>query len=111
MVAFLRKLRLASRYSQDADPVFASRTGGPLSHRNVQRRAFEPARDLAELPKTLTFHDLRHAFASYAAHRGVPMNVLSEIMGHTNVAVTAKVYVHPYGRQKAEDAFREAMRR
>lgn len=31
-------------------------------------------------------------------------------MGHTNVAVTAKVYVHLYGRQEAEDAFREAMR-
>jgi integrase len=109
MVAFLRRLKLASQHSQDGDFVFSSRKGGPLSHRNVQRRAFGPARDLAELTETLTFHDLRHAFASYATHRGVPMNVLSEIMGHTNIAVTAKVYVHLYGRPAAEEAFRAAM--
>jgi integrase len=111
VVSELRKLRLASPFSQDSDFVFASRDGTPFGHRNVDRRGFEPARDLAGLPGTLTFHDLRHAFASRAAHRGVPLNVLSEIMGHTTVAVTAKVYVHLYGRAAAEDAFRAAMAR
>jgi integrase len=110
VVAFLKKHKIASRFSKDEDFVFASNTGGPLSHRNVQRRGFEAARDLAELPPELTFHDLRHAFASIAAHRGVPLNVLSEAMGHTNVGVTQKVYIHLYGRQEAEAAFRAAMR-
>jgi integrase len=110
-VALLRRLRLASRFSQETDFVFASKDGTPLGHRNVDRRGFEPARDLAGLPGSLTFHDLRHAFASRAAHRGVPLNVLSEIMGHTTVAITAKVYVHLYGRAAAEDAFRAAMAR
>jgi integrase len=108
-VAFLRRHKLASRFSRDEDFVFPSLAGGPLGHRNVQRRGFEPARDLAELPKEVTFHDLRHAFASIAAHRGVPVNVLSEVMGHSHVGVTQRVYVHLYGRQAAEDAFREAM--
>lgn len=110
-VAFLRRLKLASRFSKDEDYVFASRNATPLGHRNVQRRGFEAARDAAELPEHLTFHSLRHAFASYAAHRGVPINVLSEVMGHSHVGVTQKVYVHLYGREQAEDAFREAMAR
>jgi integrase len=109
LVAFLKKRKLASRFSQDEDFVFASNVGGPLSHRNVQRRGFEAARDLAELSPDLTFHDLRHAFASIAAHRGVPLNVLSAVMGHTNVGVTQKVYIHLYGRQEAEEAFRAVM--
>jgi integrase len=109
LVAFLKKHKFASRFSQETDFVFASNTGGPLSHRNVQRRGFEAARDLAELSPELTFHDLRHAFASIAAHRGVPINVLSEVMGHTNIGVTQRVYVHLYGRQEAEEAFRAAM--
>jgi integrase len=109
MVAFLKKHQLASRFSKNDDFVFASKAGGPLSHRNVQRRGFEAARDLAELPTELTFHDLRHAFASIAAHRGVPMDVLSEVMGHTNIGVTQKVYIHLYGREEAEAAFRAAM--
>ncbi len=37
-------LRLRSAFSQDADPIFASRNGTPLGHRNVTRRGFEPAR-------------------------------------------------------------------
>jgi integrase len=109
MVASLRRYKLASRFSQETDSVFASRTGGPLGHRNVQRRGFEPARDVAELPKSITFHDLRHAFASLAAHRGVPVTVLSEVMGHSHVGVTQKVYMHLFGREQAEDAFRAAM--
>jgi integrase len=44
-----------------------------------------------------------------AAHRGVPINVLSAIMGHSNIGVTQRVYVHLYGREEAEDAFRKAM--
>jgi hypothetical protein len=31
-------VRLASRFSQDGDPMFASSTGSPLGHRNVTRR-------------------------------------------------------------------------
>ena len=84
----LRRLKLASKFSQDESFVFSSRTGTALGHRNVQRRGFEAARDAAELPEHLTFHSLRHAFASLAAHRRVPVNVLSEVMGHSNVGVT-----------------------
>jgi integrase len=89
--------------------VFASRQGTPLRHRNVQRRGFQAARDKAGLPEHLTFHSLRHAFASYAAHRGVPINVLSDVMGHSTMGVTQRVYVHLYDREQAEDAFRAAM--
>jgi integrase len=109
MVALLRRHRVASERSQDNDFVFASRNGGPLSHRNVQRRGFEPARDLAGLPDQVTFHDLRHAFASIAASRGVQIHVLSEVMGHSNIGVTQQVYVHLYDRAKAEASFRTAM--
>jgi integrase len=109
MVAELRRLKLASKFSQETDFVFVSHAGGPLRHRNVQRRAFERARDLAGLPPSLTFHDLRHAFASMAAHRNVPIQVLSAAMGHADTGVTTKVYWHLFNRESAEDAFRKAM--
>lgn len=99
IVAALRKLKLASKFSQDADFVFASQRGTPPTHRNVQTRGFEAARDLAGLPSTLTFHDLRHAFASLAAHRGVPIQVLSAAMGHRDPSITQKVYQHLYNRR------------
>jgi integrase len=58
----------------------------------------------------VTFHDSRHACASIAAHGGVPIHALSEILGHSNIAVTLSVYVHLYERERAEDAFRLAMK-
>ncbi len=40
------------------------RESGGSGHRNVLRRGFEPAREAAKLPSSLTLHDLRHAAAS-----------------------------------------------
>jgi integrase len=108
MTALLRRHRLASRFSMNEHFVFASKIGGALAHRNVQRRGFEAARNEAGI-EGVTFHDLRHAFASIAAHRGVPVNVLSNVMGHSNIGVTQQVYMHLYNRKEAEDAFRTAM--
>jgi integrase len=116
-VRYLKAYKLRSQFSQDADPIFAtlgrggSRNGGGnrLSHRNVQRRAWEPIRKALRLPDTCTFHQLRHAFASRAHARGVTLQDLSMVMGHSSTAVTAKVYVHLYGREEAEERFRTAM--
>jgi site-specific recombinase XerC len=63
MVSYLRQLKVGSRFSQDDDPVFASKSGQPLGHRNATRRGFEPAAKLAEI-EGVSFHDMRHAFAS-----------------------------------------------
>ena len=109
MVSFFRELKLRSRFSRPEDFVFSSENGTALQHSNIRRRASEPARDLADLPEALRFHDLRHAFASRAAHKGVPINVLSAALGHADVGVTTKVYVHLYASEAAEDAFRKAM--
>jgi integrase len=109
MVAFLRRHKMASKFSKPEDFVFASKAGTPLSHRNVQVRGFEAARDKAGLPDKLTFHAMRHAFASLTAHRGVPMNVISEAMGHSNVGITQSIYMHLFGRDEAEEDFRKAM--
>ena len=105
----LKEQAFAFGRAKPEDHVFASKAGTPLRHRNVQVRGFEAARDEAGLPDTLGFHDMRHAFASMAAHRGVPKQMLSEVMGHANVGITDRVYKHLYDRQSAEAAFRSAM--
>jgi integrase len=80
-----------------------------MKHRSVQR-AFENIRDKAGLPEELTFHDLRHAFASLAAHAGVDTRMLSEAMGHSHATVTAR-YTHMYNRPAAEENFRRSLGR
>ena len=119
VAAFFKARRFAASYPGDGFPVFCAPHGKPLTHRAVQRGGFDPARNLAREKlgkgfthtdgKPVTFHDLRHAFASRAASRGVPVGVLSAILGHANVGITQTVYVHLYGREEAEAQYREAM--
>lgn len=49
--------KLASKFSQDGHPIFASRLRDSTSHRNVTRRGWKAVRDEAGLPKSLSFHD------------------------------------------------------
>jgi len=114
---YMKAYRLRSQFSQADDAVFTargrggSRKGGGtrLGHRNVQRRAWEPIRVALNLPEKVTFHQLRHAFASRAHARGVTLQDLSMVMGHSSTAITAEVHVHLYGREEAEERFRQAM--
>jgi integrase len=104
----LRKHRLASKFSGDSDYVFASKSGAPLQQRNLTRRGWEAARDLAGLPK-MGVHQTRHCFASRAIAAGVPVQMLAEVLGHRDPSVTLKVYAHLFDRRRSEAEFRAAM--
>lgn len=47
-----------------------------------------------ELPH-LTFHALRHTFATRCIECGCDYKSLSELLGHSNVSITMNIYVHP----------------
>ena len=108
MVRFLTRHKLASSFSNDDRPVFASQTGGPLGHRNATRRGFEAAAELAGV-EGVSFHSMRHAFASRMIDRGISSTVLAKVMGHESSGITERRYIHLFDRQRTDDAIREAM--
>jgi len=55
-------------------------------------RAFEGACRRAGL-EDVTFHTLRHTFASRLAQAGVPLNTVRELLGHGDMTVTMR-YAH-----------------
>ena len=108
MVKHLRALKLRARYSNDDDPVFAARNGKPLGHRNVTRHGFEPAAKQAGI-EGVTFHSMRHAFASRLIDKGISSTVLAKLMGHESSAITERRYIHLFDKQRTDEAVRQAM--
>ena len=78
---------------------------------DVVSRAFREAADRIGL-ETVRLHDLRHTAATLMLAAGVPLNAVSEALGHASLAITASVYAHvtPDVRREAADAIDRALR-
>jgi len=91
--AQLRRWRLASPFSRDDDLVFRATSGRTIGHRNLTARGLEKAAKRAEIGR-VNFHALRHTFASILIAQGHDPVFVSRQLGHTNAAITLKVYAH-----------------
>jgi integrase len=76
------------------DLVFCTSIGTPLSLHGSPRSAFARILQRAGLPETVRFHDLRHTCATLALSARVNPKVVSEMLGHSTVAVTLDIYSH-----------------
>ena len=83
--------------------VFASTKGTPLGHQNLRSRSWKPLLERAGLPRSVRFHDLRHTCATLLLSKGVPVKVVSEMLGHGDVSITLAVYqsVLPHMQENA----------
>ena len=67
------------------------------------------ARRRAGLPESITFHDLRHFFASALIHAGCSVKQVQAALGHKSAKVTLDVYGHLWPGE--EDRVRNAIGR
>lgn len=77
---------------EDHGLVFTSTRGTPLDHRNVLRTYQRHLERLGLPPQT--FHDARHACASLLLAQGVPLRTIMEVLGHSQIGITANTYAH-----------------
>jgi integrase len=88
-------------YRADLDLVFSNPNGSPLNPDSVSSAISLLCRRL-KLPKGVSLHTLRHTHASHMIVGGVPIQVVSERLGHSSVRVTADVYAHAIRGQDDE---------
>jgi integrase len=74
------------------DFIFTSLVGGPLDPRNLNRD-FHDVCERAGLGHWHP-HELRHSAASLMLAQGVKLQVVSEVLGHSSIRMTADVYGH-----------------
>ncbi|MCI1193507.1 site-specific integrase [Calidifontimicrobium sp. SYSU G02091] len=57
------------------------------------KTGFARARGAAGMPH-VTFHDLRRSCGTLLIQHGVPLHIVSRLLGHSSTAVTERVYAH-----------------
>jgi len=90
---------------EDNDLVFANEVGRPVYPNNMVRRSFEPLLKRAGV-RRVRFHDLRHSAATLLLAEGVHPKIVSEMLGHSQIAMTLDLYSHvtPTMQRQAADA-------
>lgn len=76
----------------DTDYVFVRDDGKPYRVNSVSED-FTDFLKKHGLPK-IRLHDLRHTFASVMYEAGVDLKAISEMMGHSDIGTTSRIYTH-----------------
>ena len=87
------------------DYVFTYPDGRPV-HPDSIRQRFNRLAAAAGLPR-ITFHDLRHSYATGALRAGISPKIVSERIGHANIGFFLETYAHVLendDREAAEQA-------
>lgn len=94
---------------RSSGPLFVGRSGDQkmISDRHI-RRIVKKYAQLANVRKyeEIHPHTLRHSYATHLQNRGVPLNVIQNMLGHSNIQTTT-IYTH-MGIDQAKKHINEA---
>lgn len=79
---------------QENNLVFASEAGTELDAANVRRGVRRILKAAGLDPREWTPRELRHSFVSLLSDSGVPIEVISALVGHNGTSVTEMIYRH-----------------
>ncbi len=91
-----------------SDLVFPSSVGTPTNSKNLYWRSFKPLLKAAGLPD-ITFHELRHTCATIRFMKGQHPKRVSDILGHSSVAITLDIYSHVIPGLGGDDPMEDAL--
>lgn len=109
--AYLEERQLGDHPWSEHGLIFPSEVGTPIAPRNLHR-SFKRLLKRASLPDRRP-HDLRHTAASLMLANGAPITDVSELLGHSSPAITARVYAHAYeeGKRQAVETMGRLLRK
>ncbi len=84
-----------------SDFVACTHVGSRNTARNLQRSLDRLIRK-SGINRNVSLHTLRHTFGSVLIRRGIGIEVVSELMGHSNITITYNKYIHVIKEEKVK---------
>lgn len=88
-----RVLKEIKAQHSDEEYFLTGKTENFVEPRNYQR-TFKGILKNSKIKTDYKFHILRHSFATECIKVGMDVKTLSEILGHSDIEVTLKIYIH-----------------
>ena len=111
-IALLRKLRAEQASKAVSAYVFTRESDPEPMHPQSPTRYLKKLSERSDIPD-LHPHKLRHTFASIAITNGADVASVSEVLGHSDKAVTLRMYTHAdqESMKRASQIFRDALKK
>lgn len=98
------KLKAGQLWQNDLDLVFTREDGSPMPHTTIANSFKRAAKEIGR--DDLSFHSLRHTFITDEIRSGTDVKTVSEMAGHSTIAVTMDVYAAATNEMKVAAAQR-----
>jgi integrase len=93
LVGVLETHRTGNSINSPEGLVFRTRTGTPLSSKNLYNRELAPACDRIKQPR-VSWHSFRHTHATLLADVGESIKTAQSLLGHSDLGTTLNTYAH-----------------
>lgn len=102
VIFYLKELKeYDKRHDISSQYVCCTCDGKISSHRNLQK-SLDNIVKRTSISKRVTLHTLRHTFGSTLIRNGIGIEVISKLMGHSNITITYNKYIHAIQEEEAK---------
>ncbi|GAB2022255.1 site-specific integrase [Pseudolactococcus yaeyamensis] len=95
------RLLVSSKNFADYQYIFPSRTGNPVSWRDLGR-SFKTFGERAGFDRQFSPHALRHSHITFLVESGASQVAIMERVGHTDSSITTNIYTHTTDKMRSK---------
>lgn len=99
---YLEKSRPLVAKADECDDLFLSNQGSAMSRQGFWK-LIKKYGEMAGIEKEITPHTIRHSFASHMIENGADVKAVQEMLGHSDLAITTKIYASNNNKKIREE--------